>query len=113
MITDSLTVDRAHFETRTGWALTPRGACKGEVCIPLADLPADSIQLDVLAEQMGLPLVHDAEHGIWALGPESIGGRALVTAEAPNLTLPDLAGDEFELDSLRGQKVLLVAWSPY
>jgi peroxiredoxin len=50
---------------------------------------------------------------MWALGPETLGGRALATAEAPNLTLPDLDGNEFELASLRGNKVLLVAWSPY
>jgi len=27
--------------------------------------------------------------------------------------LPDLDGNEFRLSSLRGQKVLLVAWAPY
>ena len=62
---------------------------------------------------MGLPLVADEEHGLWALGPESIGGRALTTAEAPELVLPDLDGNEFRLSSLRGQKVLVYAWAPY
>ncbi len=33
--------------------------------------------------------------------------------EAPDLVLPDLDGQPFELASLRGQKVVLVAWSPY
>ena len=114
MISNSLTVDRGAFERQTGWQLKPEGACKGEVCIPLADAPAgDSIQLDVVAEQIGLSLVHDEDHGLWAVGPETLGGRALTTAEAPNLTLPDLDGNEFELHSLRGKKVLLVAWSPY
>lgn len=114
MITDSLTVDRAAFEQRTGWQLKPEGACKGEVCVPLTNPPAgDQIDLESLADQMGLPLVHDADNGLWALGPEAIGSRALATAEAPNLTLPDLDGNTFELASLRGQKVLMVAWSPY
>lgn len=114
MITDSLIVDRSAFEARTGWELKPEGACKGEVCVPLADPPEGS-QIDVaaLAEQMGLPLVEEAEHGLWALGPETIGSRALATAEAPNLTLPDLDGSTFELRSLRGSKVFLYAWSPY
>ena len=66
-----------------------------------------------VARQMGLPLVADPEHGLWALGPESIGGRALTTAEAPELILPDLDGNEFRLSSLRGQKVLVYAWAPY
>ena len=57
--------------------------------------------------------IHDPEVGLWAVGPESLGGRALVTAQAPELVLPDLDGNEFRLSSLRGQKVLLVAWAPY
>jgi len=60
-----------------------------------------------------LSLVEDRQHGLWALGPESIGGRALTTAEAPELALPDLDGNEFRLSSLRGQKVLVYAWAPY
>ena len=52
-----------------------------------------------------MALVHDDELALWALGPESFGGRALVTAEAPELVLDDLDGNEFRLSSLRGQKV--------
>lgn len=114
MITDTLTVDRTKFEERTGWKLKPEGACKGDICIPLQEpVNGDAVELQSLADQLGLPLVHDADHGLWALGPESIGSRALATVEAPNLTLPTLDGDTFELDSLRGKKVVLVAWSPY
>ena len=65
------------------------------------------------AERLGMALVPDEEHHVWALGPESIGGRALVTAQAPELVLNDLDGKEFRLSSLRGQKVVLVAWAPY
>ncbi len=114
MISDSLTVRRADFETRTGWELKPEGACKGDVCIPLADQPTgDDINLAAIAEQLNMPLVHDEAHGLWALGPESIGSRALSTVAAPNLALPTLDGDMFELHSLLGKKVVLVAWSPY
>ncbi len=113
MITDSLEIDRARFEAETGWALKPEGACKGSVCIPLPEEPGARVDVARLAEAMGLPLVHDAEHGLWAVGPESLGGRALTTAEAPALVLPDLAGNSFELASLRGQKVLVYAWAPY
>ena len=52
----------------------------------------------------------------WACGrsgPEAIGGRALATAQAPELVLPDVDGHEFRLSSLRGQKVVLVSWAPY
>jgi cytochrome oxidase Cu insertion factor (SCO1/SenC/PrrC family) len=59
-----------------------------------------------------MPLVHDEAHGLWALGPES-GGRALTTAVVPDITLPDRNGNPFSLSSLRGQKVLLVAWASW
>jgi hypothetical protein len=36
-----------------------------------------------------------------------------VSAESPELVLPDLEGNEFRLSTLREQKVVLVAWAPY
>lgn len=113
MILEDLKVERSAFEAGTGWELKPEGACKGDVCIPLDPAPGNPVAADELARQMGLPIVEDAEHGLWALGPESIGGRALTTADAPELRLPDLDGQEFRLSSLRGQKVLVYAWAPY
>lgn len=113
MLSTSPTVPLADFEARTGWAIKPEGACKGEICVPLDTPPSGEIDLAATADRLGMALVHDADRGLWALGPETLGGRALATAEAPNLRLPDLDGNEFELASLRGSKVLLVAWSPY
>lgn len=40
-------------------------------------------------------------------------GHALTSAQAPDLELPDLDGRPFALQSLRGQKVLLVAWASW
>jgi hypothetical protein len=57
--------------------------------------------------------VHDEKAGLWALGPESLGDRALVSAVAPELILNDLNGKEFRLSSLRGKKVVIVSWAPY
>ncbi len=113
MLLRSLTIPRAEFEAGTGWQLKPEGACKGDVCIPLPETPGDDVDVRALAESMGLPLVAAAEYGLWAVGPEAIGGRALLSAEAPDLRLPDLDGNEFALSSLRGKKVLLYAWAPY
>jgi len=113
MLLRSLTIPRVEFETGTGWQLKPEGACKGDVCIPLPETPGADVDVKALAETMGLPLASAPEHGLWALGPEAIGGRALLTAEAPDLRLPDLDGNEFALSSLRGKKVLLYAWAPY
>ncbi len=113
MLLKSLTLSKQAFTLGTGWQIKPEGACKGDVCIPLPHAEGDDLDVPRLAQAMGLPLVHEPAHGLWSLGPESIGNRALVTARAPDLELPDLAGNLFNLNSLLGQKVLLYAWAPY
>jgi len=113
MLLRSLSIPKSEFEAGTGWHLKPEGACQGEVCIPLSKPPGDPVDVVRLAKDIGMPLVAAPEHGLWALGPATIGSRALATAQAPDLRLPDLGGNEFRLSSLRGQKVLLYAWAPY
>ena len=109
MILETLDIDAKTFGAGTGWDVKPEGACRGEVCVPLPD----GFELARTADRLGMALVHDDEHGLWALGPASVNGHALVTAQAPELSLEDLDGKLFHLSSLRGQKVVLVAWAPY
>jgi hypothetical protein len=68
--------------------------------------------MTALAERLSMPLVFDDARSLGALGPES-GGRVLVSARMPELALPDFAGDVFDLASLRGRKVLLLAWASW
>jgi hypothetical protein len=114
MILETLELDPAEFEQRTGWAIKPQGACKDERCIPLPSTHAGAGRLDVreLAARLRMPLIQDEASGIWCLGPEA-GGRALASVQAPELGLPDLEGHLFNLSSLRGRKVLLVAWASW
>ena len=113
MLLRSPRVSRSEFEAGTGWHLKAEGACQGDVCIPLSQPAGDVVDVARVAQDIGMPLVAAAEHGLWALGPASIGSRALASAEAPDLRLPDLESNEFRLSSLRGQKLLLYAWAPY
>jgi hypothetical protein len=113
MLLKSLHIPAAEFESGTGWQIKPEGACKGDICIPLKNTTGDMIDIEQVAADMNLPLVAEPEAGAWALGPDSIGGRTLATAKAPNLTLPDLTGNMFELSSLKGKKIVIYAWAPY
>lgn len=110
MLLSSLDLTAEEFAAGTGWEIKPEGACKGDVCVPLG---GGSFDLVTAADRLGMALVADEPRGRWALGPESIGDRALTTAVAPELVLDDLDGNEFTLSSLRGQKVLIVSWAPY
>ena len=112
VILERLEVEPGELRARTGWELRPEGLCKGDRCVPLPEGEGERIDARTLAERLGMELVHDGEHGLWALGPEA-GGRALASAELPDITLPDRHGQPFSLRSLRGTKVLLVMWASW
>ena len=117
MILDELVVDADTFATRTGWDMKPQGACKGEVCVPMPPemrIGDGKLDVRVVANRLGMPLVHDDAHDIWALGPETaVTGRVLTTAQMPEVVIPDADGNPFDVSTLRGQKVLLVAWASW
>jgi hypothetical protein len=116
MILDRLDVRVDEFAAGTGWDIKPQGACRGEVCVPLppeSRAGQDRVDVAVVADRLRMPLLHDDAHGVWSVGPATVTGRALSTAQAPPLTLPDLDGNPFDLASLHGKKVLLVAWASW
>jgi len=106
---NSSTIDLDAFAVATGWEIKPEGACKGDVCVPIgADRDAFSI-----AKRLGMAVVTDHSTGLVALGPASLSGHALDSAEAPDVVLHDLDGNEVALSQFRGEKVVIVSWAPY
>ena len=113
MLIRSPSIPASEFEQATGWEIKPEGACKGDVCIPLPEGNGDMLDVKAVASAMQMPIAEEPAKQIWALGPEAIGGRALTTAKAPELELPDIDGNIFKLSSLIGQKIVVYAWAPY
>lgn len=98
----------------TGWELKPEGLCRGDVCVPFRSDDPSGIDLEQVAARLGMPLLHERTHGLWALGPQAEpGGRFLTDARFPDITLPDLEGQPFSFSSLRGRKVVMVAWASW
>jgi hypothetical protein len=114
MLLTSLSMDPLDFTARTGWTAKPQGLCQGDVCVPAPGaIRADgTLDASVISERLRMPLVQDEAQGLWALGPAS-GGRALTTAVAPDPVLKDRSGDSFSLSSLRGRRVIMVAWASW
>jgi hypothetical protein len=115
MIVDRLDLDADAFEQATGWQIKPEGACKGDVCVPLdRSTNGGAFDAAATANRLGMAIVADTDAGVWSIGPASLGGRSLTTAEAPELTLPDvITGKDVTLSSFRGQKVVIASWAPY
>ncbi len=103
------------FAAATSWTIEQRGACQGELCVPLAPgtLNDGRVDLTLAADRLGMAVVEDADAGLVAVGPATFAGSALSSTACPDLVLPTFDGDDFDLRSLRGQRVVLVAWAPY
>ena len=115
MILTELRATADEFARATDWQPKPEGLCRGEVCVPApgALSPDGMIDIAIAAQKLGMPLVHDTDHGVWALGSATLSGKSLSTAVAADPELKTFDGTPFKLSSLRGKKVVLVAWSSY
>ena len=118
---DDMWLAAAELASGTGWRLTRDGFCHGSVCIPMPPgreaefARADgSVNLGAFARLRGQALVHDAEATVWALDTSTAVRTATrASLEAPDFTLPDLAGRLHSLHEHRGKKVLLASWASW
>lgn len=100
----------------TGWELKPEGLCHGAVCVPLPEGLAEGDRIDLAGfwRHIGRPVAADAAGEVFVLGAGSDQrNAALAGAEAPDFTLPDLAGTQHALSDLRGSKVFLCTWASW
>ena len=117
---DALWLETSSLEGTTGWTLKPEGVCRDEVCVPLprgreAEFVRDSrFDFAGFARYMGQPVLHDTPTATWAFG-EAAENRAnsLRSLQAPDFTLPDMAGVQHSLSDYRGRKVFLVSWASW
>ena len=116
MLFDGPLVSAEEFAERSGWHLRPEGLCRYDVCLPVSSsvLHDGEIDLKQVAQALRMPLVHDDDPPTaWALGPTAGNSVLAQDARAPDLTLPDIHGQPFALQSLQGRKVLLLAWASW
>ena len=115
-----LWLSRDDLSEPTGWHLEPEGLCRDGVCVPLADpvrqklVDGDEVFASGLWQELARPMLHDASYSTWVLGEAAEDrSRQLDSLEAPDFTLPDIAGKLHSLSEHRGKKVLLVTWASW
>ena len=111
-----LNVSAADAERATGWTLKPEGMCHDEICVPLPAGMTNGGRIDLAAfwRHLGNPVLSSDSGDIWMLGTGVEARRAALEGlEAPDFTLPDLAGQRHTLSSLRGRKVFLATWASW
>lgn len=117
---DALWMAPADVERLLGWTLKPEGLCRGALCVPLGGsegaryLRPNALDIAGLWRHMAKPLRRTDDARVWLFG-EAAGERtaALESLEAPDFTLPDLAGRPHSLVDYRGRKVLLATWASW
>jgi hypothetical protein len=115
---DAIRLSPETVATVLGWELGPEGLCRGDTCVPVRDRGAlvheDGVDLAALCRLLDRPLAMEPVDGIAVVGASAAdrAGR-LASMDAPDFTLPDLAGRRHSLGDHRGRKVLLVAWASW
>lgn len=114
--TNGLCASAADAEKVTGWTLKPEGMCRDELCVPLTGDARRDGNVDIAAfwRTLGHPVVSDRPGDVWVLGTAAESrATALSRLEAPDFTLPDLAGVPHTLSAFRGKKVFLTTWASW
>lgn len=118
---DALWLAPAEVERATGWQWKPEGLCQADTCMPLprgeagAALVRDG-RLDLAGfwRSIGHPVARDDGGDTWVLGTGAAQrAEALASLEAPDFSLPDLAGNTHRLSDYRGRKVLMASWASW
>ena len=117
---DELWLPADEAERVTGWTVEAEGLCRDAMCVPLpagreAELVrGERLNVAALWRHLGKPVAHADRGDVWVLGESARArGDALRSLEAPDFTLPDLAGRPHSLSEQRGKKVLLVTWASW
>jgi len=117
---EALWLPAREAEAATGWTAGPQGLCKAAVCVPLPPgreqefVRGTRVNVAALWRHLGRLVVRSKRGHVWLL-TESARERAaaLDSLEAPDFTLPDVAGRMHSLSDYHGKKVLLVTWASW
>ena len=107
----------------TRFELKPQGVCRDQLCFPVPKARASEFvrkdsgktlfNLLAFAQLVKQPVAHDQALSTWYFGQRADQREGLSSLQAPDFTLPDMAGKMHSLSNFRGKKVLLVTWASW
>ena len=112
----ALWVQKADLPRINGFEIKPQGACRADICIPLAKdmVHGEYMNLTAFARKIRQAVVADPAAHVWSFGEiEALRGSFLNGRVAPDVTVPDRKGRPVRLADFRGKKVLLVTWASW
>lgn len=108
----------------TRFVVKPQGICRDELCFPIPKgkktefvAKKGSVEwfnLSAFARLVKQAVARDEKNGVWYFGKrDDERGTYLASLEAPNFTLPDMAGHTHSLSDYRGKKVMIITWASW
>lgn len=94
--------------------LKPQGACRADICIPIAKAlkQGEWLNLTGFARKIGETYV--AEAGVWSFGEVPVLRRSFLDSrQAPDFAVPDRKGRIVHLSDFKGRKTLVVTWASW
>lgn len=120
---NQLWISTADLTRATRFELKPQGVCRDQLCFPVPksraaefvrkDGRTTSFNLLAFAQLVGQPVAHDEALSTWYFGLRSDQRQGLASLQAPDFTLPDMAGKTHSLSDFQGKKILLVTWASW
>ena len=112
----ALWIQQADLPSINGFELKPQGACREDICIPIARpmIRGNRFNLTAFAQRIGQRVVADPAMGVWSFGEiPVVRGAFLESRIAPDFSVPDRKGRPVRLSQFRKKKVLVVTWAAW
>jgi len=94
--------------------LKPQGACRADMCIPVAKTLKSGpwFNLTGFSRKLGQAYVDDS--GVWSFGEIPVMRGSFYSSRiAPDFAVPDRKGKIVHLSDFRGKKVLVFTWASW
>ncbi len=109
-----LWVRAADLPRINGFEVKPQGACRADMCIPLAKDLKQGEWFSLTGFARRLHQAYLVDGAVWSFGEiPAVRGEFYQSRVAPDFAVPDRSGRIVHLSDFRGKKVLVVTWASW